>query len=216
MKIIGIPDTTIQTIVFKLKGVDYSFPEDYRSSEVLICQDYNAYKKFSFEIRQKQLKYKVLIFLDYIKQLKNIYKIQIIEDISDSFIRYIKEKCTFDFPYVKLMSDTIIEDKIKEVEEGSFFSKIITPLLYNGIKNSSMRKDITKSVALSILECIKKQTPQIVKYKEDIKRKYLKLFLEWLETDEAKKVCECLLTRTVKYNFDDFEINYLINVIQGV
>lgn len=216
MKLIGLQNKTIQYVVFKLKdSVDISFPEDLRSSEVLICQDLSFYKKYGYEIQIRKLQYKVILFLDYIDELKTIKGIQIIHDITDSFISYIKNKCTYNHPRIKKLKDPTVDKKIEEIQYGSFFTKVVYPLIYSGIKNKDYKKEITRSCAISILECIKKQQPNIVKYKGYIKNKYLKAFLSWLETDEAKRVCECLITKTVKYNFDSFEINYLINTLEG-
>lgn len=216
MKLIGLKNKTIQYVIFKLKdSLDLSFPEDLRSSDVLICQDISFYKKYGFEIQKRRLQYKVIIFLDYIDDLKTIYGIQILDNLTNKFIDYVKNKCTFNYPKVKKLKDNTVDLKVEEIQYGSFFTKVVYPLIYSGIKNKDLKKEITKSCAISILECVKKQPPNIVKYKEYIKNKYLKVFLTWLETDEAKKVCECLLTKTIKYNFDSFEINYLINTLEG-
>ena len=217
MKLIGLQDKTIQYVIYNLSGkLTLSFPQDLRSSDILICQNFSSYKKYAREICKNRLQYKVIIFLDYIKVLENISGIQIISKLNEKFISYVNNKCTYSIPHnIRLLEDTIIEDKIKEVENGSFFTRIVYPLLYKGVKDSGKRREITKSMSLSILKCLGKNIPDIMKYKQDIKPKYLKLFLNWLNTNEAKKVCECLLTKEIKYNFDSFEINYLINNIDG-
>lgn len=216
MKVIGVEDKSIQYALFRLKDkVTISFPTDFVSSEVLLCQTIDSFRKNAFEISKRNIQYKVIIFLDYIKALKSVSGIQIIPELPDKFIPYIKEKCTYGVPHLHFLKDTLVEEKIEEIENGSFFTRIIYPVLSNGIKDSGKKKEITKSIALSILKCLQKSEPDIVKYKEIIKAKYYKLFLNWLQTNEAKKVSECLITKELKYNFDSFEINYLINNLDG-
>ena len=218
MKVIGLEDKSIQYVLFRLRGkVSISFPQDFRSSDVLICQTLDSYKEASFQIHKLNLEYKVVIFLDYIKVLDTVSGIQILKELPDSFINYIKEKCTVKVPKIRFLKDETVEKKIEEIEKGSFFTRVIYPLLYMGLKlpSAALKKEITKSIAKSILECPLKKEPEIVKYKNDIRPKYFKQFIKWLETNEAKKVCECLLTREIKYNFDAFEINYLINNLDG-
>lgn len=216
MKVIGLEDKNIQYVVFRLKDkVTLSFPEDFKSSEVLICQDIDSYRKRAFEINKRQIEYKVVIFLDYIKTLEDVSGIQILKELPDSFIDYVRNKCTYKVPRIRFLKDSIVEKKIEEIENGSFFTKFVYPVISNGIKDSEKRKEIIRSIAISIQNCLQKSEPDIVKYSQYIKKKYMKLFLEWLSTNEAKKVAECLITKELKYNFDSFEINYLINNIDG-
>ena len=215
MKIIGLKNENLQYAFYKLSGkVSISFPKDLKSSEVLLCQTLSSYKEVAFEINKRQLQYKIIMFLDYIKILNTIKGIQILESLPDSFIPYIKDKCTFDVPNIRIVKDILIEDKIDEYEKGSFFTKIVYPLIYKGIKDITRKKEITYSICLSILQVLKEGEPDILKFERILKQKYLKQFLEWLKTDEAKKVCECVLTKEIRYDFDNFEINYLINVLE--
>jgi len=213
MKLIGLRDKSIQYVMFRLKDkVTLSFPKDLISTEILICQNIDAFKKYAFEINKKQIEYKVVIFLDYIKILECIRGIQILNELPDSFIDYVKNKCTYKIPHLKVIEDTVVRDKIQESEVGTFFTKIVYPLIYNGVKVKEKKKAITHSIALTILKSLQKNTvPDILRYKADLKSRYLKAFLEWLETNDAKRVAECLLTKTLKYDYDSFEINYLIN-----
>lgn len=217
MKIIGLKDKTLQYVFFKLSGkLTISFPSDLCPSDVLLCQNITAYKKYAFELNKRHIEFKVIMFLDYIKNLERIKDIQILNDLpEEKFVEYVKNKCTFRIPgNIKILTDNTVEDKIKEVEAGTFFSKVIQPLLYKGLKDSSKRKNVMKSVALTILELVKKKHYNILRYQQDIKPKYFKQFIAWLQTVEAKQVCECLLTNEIKYNFDSFEINYLISNLE--
>ena len=216
MKVIGLKNNnTIQYVLVKLSGyLTISFPQDLKSTEVLICQDTSDYRKYMFQLNKNKLEYKVVIFLDYWRQLENISGIQILPSLPESFITYVKNTCTFKVPHIRFLEDSIISDKIAEIETGSFFTKIKYPLICNGIKNVEKKKEIIKNISVSILECLKKNPPPILRYKSEIKAKYLKSFLNWLKTAEAKKVSECLLLHEIKYNFDSFEINYLINSLE--
>ena len=51
--------------------------------------------------------------------------------------------------------------------------------------------------------------------KKNVKSEYLTNEEFKKRNKKAKKVAECLITKELKYNFDSFEINYLINNIDG-
>lgn len=214
MKIIGLPNKTLQYVIYRLQDLDISFPEDERGSEILVCQDLEHYKKYGFNLIKNQLKYKVIIFLDFIKNLKRINGIQILENLPPSFIPYVKNKCTFSTPTVRTMKDTEVFDRINEIETNvSLFNRVIYPLLYKGLTEKKKKNEVMRSIVYSIKSLVRKESdPPITKYVNIIKPKYMKLFLKWLQTNEAKQVCNCLLTKTVKYGLDSFEINYLISM----
>ena len=213
MKIIGITEKSLQYVYFKLKDkLELAFPEDTRDCDVLICLGVEDGRKELFNYIRNKKKCKVLLFLDYELKLKNVRGIQILKDIPDAFITYVKTKCTYGYPTIHLEKDSFVMDKIENISEDSFFTKYIYPLIFNGIKDKSYKKEILQAITASIKEVITKDsTFTIEKYKDILKTKYLKNFVNWLKTEEAKKVCECLLSKTIKYNFDGFEINYLLN-----
>lgn len=215
MKIIGLEGKTFQYLYYKLgEKVTLSFPEDLRESEVLLCQSLEHLKKNYLKIQTKKLQYKVVIILDYKRNLNRIKGIQILEDIPDSFVDYIKNICTYATPKIYTNKDDIIKEVIRNKEEQTtFFTSIIYPLLYKGIIEKEKKKQILKSIVISIKSIIKRnKDPDIVKYEKDIRKKYYKAFISWLKTKEAREVCQCLLTGVNKDKFNTFEINYLLKV----
>lgn len=211
MKIIGLPNKSIQYVLFNLKPLNVGFLEDLQCRDVIICQDLRHYKKNILNFHKARCTCKVLIILDYIKVLENIRGIQILqgEIPIEKFKAYIL-RCTDGIPTIKLNKDQTIQQKIDSVENNSFFSKIIYPTITCGIKSTQHKQQIISSIVKSIIGLVKKGSPEIEKYQQDIKPKYYKAFINWLTTAEARKVCQCLITRTVKYGFDSFEINYLL------
>lgn len=188
-----------------------AFPEDKRNCEVLIFQDIKHYKEKILEYRKGGNQCKVLLFLDYIRNLNRINGIQILKELPDSFCTYVKEKCTFGVPIIRVEKDNCVLDKIESSIKETFFTTVIYPLIYNGIKESGMKKEIIKAIVKTIKELVTRDSCTIEKYQAYIKPKYYKLFVKWLKTPEALQVCECLLDKTIKYEFDSFEINYLLN-----
>ena len=212
MKIIGIEDKSLQFIFYKLHNkLDIAFPEDNKDCEVLICLGIEHLRESLFNFRKNGHKCKVIIIADYIKELENIEGIQILQDLPPKFISYVKEKCTYADPVIRQNKDTLVLEKINESKKESFFTRIIYPFIYNGIKQKDMKKDIIKALVNTIKGVITKDNYYLDKYLPYIKPKYMKILNSWLKTEEARQVCECLLTKTVKYNFDSFEINYLLN-----
>ena len=212
MKIIGLEDKTLQFVFYKLQGkLNLALPEDNRDCEVLVCSGIEHLRESLFTFKKSGHQCKVIIILDYIKELERIEGIQILQDLPPKFIPYVKEKCTYGEPIIRQTKDTLVLDKVKEVQKDTFFTKVIYPFIYNGIKQKDLKKEIVQALVNTIKGVITKDNYYLDKYKPYIKPKYMKILNRWLQTEEAMQVCECLLTKTVKYNFDTFEINYLLN-----
>lgn len=212
MKIIGL-DKPIQYIVGRLKDkLEVSFLEDNRTSEVIICSDLDYLNSHILEFRKAKCECKVLIILDCEEKLKLIRGLQILsglEDI-DRFTTYVKERCTYAVPKFVRLEDNVIEEMVEKTTDDSFFNKLIYPLIQRGIVGHSLNREFAAQlIVMAITGLIKKESPLIVKYKDKFRVKYYKPFMDWLKTEEALKVCECLISGKVKYGFNPFEMNYL-------
>lgn len=216
MKIIGL-DKPLQYVVQRLKDkVELGFIDDGESKEVILCPEMDFCSKHISSFKRKGGKCKVLLILDCKERLNLIKGIQILDEIpeGDAFISYVKNKCTYAEPVFHKIEDKILDEMEEKTRVDSFFTGIIYPLIQKGIVTRSLKKEIPQAISASILNIVRKKEPPIVKYREHIRVKYYNKFIKWLETEEAKKVCECLLSSKLKYNFNPFEINYLLNNIK--
>lgn len=209
---------SIQYVVMKLKDrLEIGFMEDNETKEVIICPESDYCSKHITDFLKANQQCKILMILDCEERLKLIRGIQILESLPDgnSFIDYVKNKCTFALPVFHKKEDTIIEEMEEKTKVESFFTSLIYPMIQRGIIVRSLKKEIPKAISESIVNIIKKGPLPIERYKNAIRVKYYNNFIKWLQTEEAKKVCECLISSKLKYNFNPFEINYLLNNLSG-
>lgn len=212
MKIIGL-NKSIQYIVGRLKDrVSVSFLEDSETSEVVICPEIDYLNEHILDFKKKGCECKVLLILDCEEKLKLIRGLQILGELEevDKFVYYIKEKCTYANPKFVKLEDNIIEQMVEKTSCDSFFNTIIYPLIQRGIIGHSLNKEfVGQLIVMAITGLVRKDPPLIVKYKDKFRVKYFNPFMEWLKTEEALKVCECLISGKIMYGFNPFEMNYL-------
>lgn len=217
MKIIGISNTSIQKVFYYLKGkVTIGFMEDDSGDcEVLIVPSLQYYRKHGFSFLKSGRRCKVLLILDFVENLKLIKGCQIIKQVSDQFVEYIKTKTHYGIPVVKKEKNRYIYD-ILENYQTSIFQREIQPILYKGILNKQDRDKIRRVIVKDIFSRIKKNfQPNILAYKDDINPRRLEHFLEWLKTDESREFCCQLIKKEKGKLLDSFEVSYLHSVLNS-